>query len=226
MAKRKRNVDAENHLLNGGLITGFLTFMGFLPGAAASAAVTATVVKKDIDRANKQEAFKKDFAAHQVEYEKSRLTVYAQIDEVKTKLRNLADSDFSPNSENYILQEKLEKVFVGAKEVEGFYERISGDRITVEEMLELASTVSSEYKEVYVEHFSKRVEEFVIRIPDKKVIYTKLPDWKTMPYNVRKLCNKWNIPFRKYSYDEIDKHIGRIACEINKPYQFDYSKYR
>ena len=49
---KDRNVDAESHLLTGGLITGFLTFMGFLPGAAVSATATAIAVKNEYKKEN------------------------------------------------------------------------------------------------------------------------------------------------------------------------------
>ena len=83
MSKNKRNVDAENHLLTGGLITGFLTFMGFLPGAAASAAVTGSLVRNDIQKAKKQEAFKRDFEAHQAHTEKVRQRLKWKYGELK-----------------------------------------------------------------------------------------------------------------------------------------------
>lgn len=54
--KKKRNVWVDEHLAVGGVITGFLTFMGFLPGAGAAAAITGAAIASDIKREKREAA--------------------------------------------------------------------------------------------------------------------------------------------------------------------------
>lgn len=225
---RKRNVDAESHLLTGGLITGFLTFMGFLPGAAASAAVTGSLVHNDIQKAKKQEAFQRDFAAHQQRCEKGRSEARIEFWRIEKIINTLANYNFDPNSEAVITQEKIERVFCGAKTTEfSMYKDRPDDRkrISVEEMIEIASNTETKYKTVELLSQDGEPTEFIITTEEGE-LYTTLGIHDRIPYNLRKVCNEWNIPFRKHDHSELQQVKGRIMMKLNEPYQFDYSRYR
>ena len=225
---RKRNVDAENHLLTGGLVTGFLTFMGFLPGAAASAAITGSLVHKDVQKAKKEEAFKRDFEAHQQRCEKGRAEAQAELWRLEKIIEALAKYDFDPNSEAVITQEKIERAFSGAKTTTfRYYSDKPKNRkeIPVQEMIELALNTETKYKTVELIREDGEPTEFIITTEDGEV-YATLGRYDKIPYNLRKICNEWNIPFRKHSYTELNQVKGKIAMKLYAPYQFDYSKYR
>lgn len=222
MSKRKRNVNAESHLLTGGLITGFLTFMGFLPGAAASAAITGSLVREDIKKAQKQEAFKRDFDLHMESTEKGRAEAMKEITRIKKILEDLL-YDFDPNSEKLRAQEEFENVFQGAK-VTNIYRSTPSDRVQVSQgkIMKLAKTTDSSNKIVVLDYRGKATE-YVIKTENREVY---CQTYEYFPYNFRKTCEYWNVPFRKLEQKEYDKEIVRIAQIIYAPYQFDYSKYR
>lgn len=224
---RKRNVDAESHLMTGGLITGFLTFMGCLPGAAASAAVTGSLVRNDIQKAKKQESFQRDFAAHQARCEEGRSQAQIELWRLEKIIEVLAKYDFDPNSEAVITQEKIERVFSGAKTTLFSYYNSPKNRkkISIEEMIELASNAELEKKTVELLREDGEPTEFILETEDGEV-YATLGRYDRIPYNLRKVCNQWNIPFRKHSYTELEQVKGKIAMKLFAPYQFDYSKYR
>lgn len=225
---RKRNVDAENHLLTGGLITGFLTFMGFLPGAATSAAVTGTLVHNDIQKAKKQEEFKKDFEEHQERYKKSKAKAEQEFKKIEKMLDYLWMNHYDLNAKYVIIQEKIEEVFCGAKTIDdNRYKDTTKKRklISVEEMIEIASNTETECKTVEISSRDGLPEEFIITTEDEE-LYTYLGFHNRIPYNFRKFCNEWDIPFRNHDYEEIVKIKTRIAQKLYAPYQFDFSKYR
>ena len=226
---KKRNVDAESHLLTGGLITGFLTFMGFLPGAAASAAVTGSLVHKDIQKAKKQEAFQKDFALHQERTEKGRAELEIEIRRISKLLDYLKKYDFDPNAEHIVNQEKLEKIFYDASTRDSVYRLYQDEKgrknVSLNKMVELASKAKAEDKIVELDKFTTEPTEFIVKTGGEEV-YTSLNKWSRIPYNLRRQCNELGVAFKKHNYDELEKEKARIVQELYRPFQFDYSKYR
>lgn len=223
---RKRNVDAESHLLTGGLVTGFLTFMGFLPGAAASAAVTGSLVHNDIQKAKKQEAFQRDFAVHQARTERGRAEAQMEVWRIKEMLDSLT-FNFDPNSQKVINQERLEKAFWDAStrdSVYRLYRNEGRNEISIAEMIEMASKVDAKSKIVEIDPFSHAPSEFIIKTEEEYYVF--LEEWQRIPYKLRKQCDDLGIEFRKYDDSEIKNIMTKISMELNKPYQFDYSKYR
>lgn len=214
----KRNVDAESHLLTGGLITGFLTCMGFLPGAAASAVATGALVHKDIQKAHKQEAFKRDFEDNQVKKQQ----FYKDWEDAETILDSLGDYIFKPESDDFKLQEKLENAFRNAVTTE---EKIIYQKVTLEKLLETALSTSNENKIVvlYGLFKPKKPCDYIIKTEDGNIGYYHLGK---QPYNFRQKCQKLNVPFKPVSSTELSKLKIKKKCEMFEPYHMDYSKYQ
>lgn len=220
---RKRIVDAENHLLTGGLVTGFLTFMGFLPGAAASAVITGSLVHKDVQKAKKEEAFERDFAAHQERTEKGRARAQEEVWDMAKYIDALASYGFEPNSDSYKRQEELEKAFNGANVERVYRNKLRKRRqVSEKEIINLASKTDSDKKIVEIT-YEKYPREFILVSGDEE-IYTTF--YTSVPYNLRKKCSEWGVPFRKHSYKEVETIKAQIAQKIFAPYKFDYSRYR
>lgn len=222
---RKRNVDAENHLLTGGLVTGFLTFMGFLPAAAASAAVTGSLVGKDIQKAKKEEAFQRDFAAFQEQTKVSRFQAEEEIRKRREFVDTLLFYGQNIGTERFELEEKLEQAFSDAKVYNGHRPEnymTKRRQVSEKEILRLAEKYDSDKKELKVS-YDCRTREFIL-ISDNEEIYASF--FNFIPYKAREKCREWGIPFRKLTSSEADKIKAEISQKLYAPYQFNYSKYR
>lgn len=215
---KKRNVDAESHLLTGGLITGFLTCMGFLPGAAVGAAVTGGLVNKDIQKANKQETFKRDFEENQVKKQQ----FYKDWEEVEGILDSLADYAFKPESDDFKLQEKLENAFKGAITIE---DEIVYQKVTLEKLLTTALSTSKENKIVtlYGLFRPKKPCDYIIKTENGNIGYYHLGK---QPYNFRQKCQKLNIPFKPVGSTKLNELKIKKKYEMFEPYRMEYSKYQ
>lgn len=215
---KKRNVDAESHLLTGGLITGFLTCMGFLPGAATGAAVTGVLVNKDIQKANKQEMFKRDFEENQVKKQQ----FYKDWEEVEGILDSLANYAFKPESDDFKLQEKLENAFKGAVTIE---DKITYQKVTLEKLLKTALSTSKENKIVilYGLFSPKKPCDYIIKTENGNIGYYHQGK---QPYNFRQKCQKLNVPFKPVGSAELNELKIKKKYEMFEPYRMDYSKYQ
>ena len=212
---KKRNVNAENHLLTGGLITGFLTFMGCLPGAAAGAAVTGALVSKDIQKAKKEEAFQRDFAEHQ------KVLTAARKDwwEVSRLLDDLIDYNFDPNSEQYITQVKLEKLFEGAVLIQQGHD-INYKKLEKEEIMEMATR--PEYTNKTIVLAGNTPIEYLIATEDG---YVGCYRWGHVPYQFRKQIQQLGVTFKPYKFEELEEVKKRVSMKMAESHQFNFNKY-
>jgi hypothetical protein len=222
---RKRNVNADSHLLTGGLITGFLTFMGFLPGAAVSAAVTGSMVHNDIKKANKQEACKRDFEAHQKRTEKAREEAEKEFKKMEIVVYDMRF--FDPDCERYIEQEKVENIFIGANVIDvidscGLVYK--GKKIPLSDMIKIATQTEPQNKYVVVGNYLKKfAPEYFIVKTEKEIVYI---EGYFTTYNLRNICKKYNIPFRKLSHSEAGQIRTELIKKLLEPFNFNFSKYR
>jgi hypothetical protein len=213
---RKRNVDAENHLLTGGLLTGFLTFMGFGPGAVAGAAITGAMVAKDVSKAKKEEAFKRDFESYQQMRERLDKEWY----EIEMLLRNM--EYFSPTKKDYLDQVELENAFKNARVVED-YEYNDKDFSFVwsaEEMAKKANATDDQYKIVHRKYGN------VLRYAIEKDGKCTVTGFRLKyPEHFREKCAKAGIPFKSHGYCELYDLKQKLHAKHYEGSNFNFSRY-
>lgn len=215
MAK-KRNVNAESHLLTGGLLTGFFAFMGFGPGTAASAVITGAVVAKDVSKAKREE----DFECHFEVYQGTRKNLDEQWYYKERLLHEL--EHFSPMSEDYLEQVELEKLFENARIVEE-YEYINKKYSfswSVKEMIEKAKVADDRNK--IVQRKYERIINLILENGDKCIVFSRLK----YPDKFREKCIKAGIPFKSYDYYELQDLKKQLFIKHYEGRNFDFSKYR
>lgn len=227
MGKKKRIVDAENHLLLGGIATGFFAFMGATPFAAVSAGVTGALVGKDIKKGKKEEQFKRDFAAHQEKYKDKMIEIDRQRYKIREELEYMCYYDFDPLSPKFILQEQLENIFKNGQIIE--QDSIpnlknNGKGITsIDDFINIAKNARDDEK---ILEINDGLPSYFIVKTETSCVYTCLGLHDCVPYNLRAKCQKYNIELKKYTYEQMNRIMGQISQQLYKPYQFDYSKYQ
>ena len=213
MAK-KRNVDAESHLLTGGLLTGFLTFMGFIPGAAITAAITGSAVMKDIKKAKTEEVFEQDFKVYQ--------QIMVDVDEHWREIEKLIDEFklFSPDSPSYLVQLKLENLFKDGKIIDYCEKNVKYKSVKLKDLIQEAQEVEDKDKILVLSN--GRPWEYVVLSKDE---YIGCFERGQYLFQFKEKCNKAGIPFKSYGYAELYKLKEKMKYQFYEPYRFDFTKY-
>ena len=207
----KRNIFVENYLLCGGIITGIFTFMGAIPFAIGSAAITGVLIKDALDKEKKKEEY---FVKSEENREENfkRSEEWYQIEKIIKAL-----DYFDPSYPRFIEQEKIENLFKNAriistnltKELDGFSYDNCNNILKIEELINMANSVedkdkivSTMIKDYTTSYEIWKKEDYIIRMNKEYYIYTYRYFY---PNHFRQRCERLGIEFREYHWSEVDE---------------------